>query len=363
MMIGIVLTVLFLSAPATDATCNEEIFLRVLFNIDNKVTLMAYDPACLGGQTCDQLRWPGLPGDGCIHQPTGGSYSVSTLNYYYVPVHLPGTWNGNVATFRLLGETMNVTKEFDFGPDYGYFPTYGGVRGSLSRVDNNNEFFGIRLQVIRREDNSVVQEGEKVGISTPVSIKAVAENIPDYMTASVYDLKMVGQDTSSTLEYKLWNRGYPFSSCLTCEGKRNKVDDTVEIWENSFPEFSKTMQNNVDDKIQVKYEITVTACGDSRRKCRSDVIGGMMEVKSRSRIRREVKQQELPDFLDNEPIEKIVQKAMNEKPMIQKPMIERPIILEKNEKIRISFGANVALLATYFVVVNYAFIKYNTSKQ
>ena len=55
----------------------------------------------------------------------------------------------NVATFRLLGETMNVTKEFDFGPDYGYFPTYGGVRGSLSRVDNNNEFFGIKLIKIK----------------------------------------------------------------------------------------------------------------------------------------------------------------------------------------------------------------------
>ena len=53
----------------------------------------------------------------------------------------------------------------------------------------------------------------------------------------------------------------------------------------------------VDDKIQVKYEITVTACGDSRRKCRSDVIGGMMEeVESRSRIRREV-EQEVPEIL------------------------------------------------------------------
>ena len=42
---------------------------------------------------------------------------------------------------------------------------------------------------------------------------------------------------------------------------------------------------------------------------------------------------------DNEPVEEIVQKPMNEK-----PMIERPIIFEKDEKNRISFRANVALL-------------------
>ena len=46
----------------------------------------------------------------------------------------------------------------------------------------------------------------------------------------------------------------------------------------------------VDDKIQMKYEVKVTACGTGRP-CRSDryKIGGMMEVESRSRIRREVK--------------------------------------------------------------------------
>jgi len=363
MIIFIALAVLFFSAPAADAVCEEN---QVRFSsYGGGLVLRVENRECLNYQTCDEMKWKGLDGNVC---PFESKFSL--FDFYRIPMHLPGIWEGNKANFVLEGQTLNVTEEFNFDTNYGYYPTYGGIDGdSLERVDNNNEFFGIKLKIIRREDNSIVQEGEKVGISTPVSITAVAENIPDHMTASVYDLKMVGQNTATPLQYKLWSRGSPTSSCLTCEGKRNKVDNTVEIWENSFPEFSKTMNNNVDDKIQMKYEVKVTACGTGRP-CRSDryKIGGMMEVESRSRIRREVEsssrvkrevesssriRREVLDYLDNEPREDIV----------KKPMIERPIVVEDNEKIRISFGANIVLLAIYFVVVNYVFIKYFTSKQ
>lgn len=52
----------------------------------------------------------------------------------------------NKANFVLEGQTLNVTEEFNFDTNYGYYPTYGGIDGdSLERVDNNNEFFGIKL--------------------------------------------------------------------------------------------------------------------------------------------------------------------------------------------------------------------------
>jgi len=338
-MIVIALALLFLSGSAGAVACNPTTDLQIFFVNQVKAALVINNKECVGHQTCDQLKWKGLDGDACPYYTA----LTSDVDYYVAPLHLPGMWDGNTVTFSLVGQSLNVSKEFDFA---GYFPTYGGVNSSsLERTDMNNEFFGIRFEITREEDGTIVQEGEKVAIGAPVSVTAVADNIPDHMTAQIYDLTMVGQDTASPLSYKLWSKGYPFASCLTCEGRRNKIDKTVVVWENAFPEFSETMDSDPDDKIQVKYEITVTACGTSRKQCRGTPIGGK---RSKRTIRRK-----LLAFLDNEPIEEIM----------KKPMIERPIVVEKNEKIRISFGANIVLLAIYFVVVNYAFIRYNTSKQ
>jgi len=258
------------------------------------------------------------------------------------------------APFMILGSISLLSKK--------YYPDYS-IKKTFSRIDENNEFFGVEL-LLYKEDGSLVTEGEKLAVGTPLTFISVARNLPSHMTSSINSLQLVAQNEDAKT-YTLWNGGFPFSGCQTCESYLNKVGNMTEAKETVLPEFADTMFNSTEDKIQMKARISVTACGTSRRKCKSPrVINNPTGVGPDSRSDVQTRSKRSVDQPQgNEPVQVPGErKTGSNAGSNMRKIIERPVLVVSDEKIRIGFGANVVLLFIYFVVINYIFIQYNPIK-
>jgi len=358
-MIILILSLLLLSglAPAPSAACNHATDLKWITN-DYRWSLQVDNAGCVQSMQCGQLHYPGLGGDVCPFQsfhPSNGQ------QFFAYPLLLPGAWTGNHMKFDIgsiddsSGSSL-ITNNLQFNK---YFPDYS-LKKTVSRIDENNEFYGLEI-FLYKEDGSSVVEGEKLEVSKNLTFISVARNLPSHMTSSINSLQLVAQNEDAKT-YTLWNNGFPFSGCTTCESYLSKVGKMTEAKETSFPEFADTMFNSTSVKIQIKAKISVTACGTSRRKCRplrviNNPSGMGPPAGKRTRSKRSVDQPK-----DTKPVQVDERVSSNVGRAIKTVAIERPVSVDYNEKIQISFRANVVLLTTYFVVINYITIRYNPMK-
>merc|ERR1712202_26347 len=111
--------------------------------------------------------------------------------------------------------------------------------------------------------------------------------------------------------------------------------------ETVLPEFADTMFNSTEDKIQMKARISVTACGTSRRKCKSPRVinnpTGVGPSASRSDVQSRSKRS-VDQPQDNEPVQVPGERKTGSNAgsnMREASIIERPALVVSDEKIRI----------------------------